>query len=217
MRKIREVLRLSWGQGRSIHEVARSCGLARSSVKRYLRRAERAGLSWPLPGKLDDAALEARLFPPQARAAGEERSLPDWDVVDRELKRKGVTLYLLWEEYRAEHPNGYQYSRFCDLYREFTGKLTVSMRQTHVAGEKLFVDYAGQHAEVVDPATGEVKEAEVFVAGLGASSYAYCEATWTQGLPDWTMSHVRALEFFGGAPEIRACQVFCVRAWVHEG
>jgi len=203
MRKVREVLRLSWGRGRSIHEVARSCGLARSSVKRYLRRAERAGLSWPLPEELDDAALEARLFPPQARSHGVERPLPDWDAIDRELKRgRGVTLYLLWEEYRERHPDGYQYSRFCDHFRAWRGKQEVVMRLAHRAGEKLFVDYAGQHAAVVDAATGEVREAPVFVAVLGASSFAYCEATWTQTLPDWILSHVRALEYFGGAPEI---------------
>ena len=203
MRKIREVLRLSWGQGRSLHEVARSCGLARSSVKRYLRRAERAGLSWPLPEALDDGALEARLFPPLPSAAGRVRPLPDWDEVDRELKGgKGVTLQLLWEEYRERFPDGYQYSRFCDHFRDWRRLQDVVMRQPHRAGEKVFVDYAGQHAQVVDPATGEVREAEVFVAVLGASSYAYCEATWTQALPDWTMSHVRALAYFGGAPEI---------------
>jgi transposase len=202
MRKIREVLRLSWGQGRSIHEVARSCSLARSTVGDYLRRARGAGLAWPLPEGLDDAALEARLFP-SVRAPGGERPLPDWDVVDRELKRgRGVTLQLLWEEYRERHPDGYAYSRFCDHFRVWRQAQEVVMRLTHRAGEKLFVDYAGQTAEVVDAASGEVREAPVFVAVLGASSYAYCEATWTQALPDWTMSHVRALEHFGGAPAI---------------
>ena len=182
--------------------MAGACGLARSSVKRYLRRAERAGLSWPLPGDLDDAALEGRLFPPLPRTAG-VRPLPDWDEVDRELKRgKGMTLQLLWEEYRERHPNGYQYSRFCDHFRDWRRLQDVVMRQPHRAGEKLFVDYAGQHAQVVDPATGGVREAEVFVAVLGASSYAYCEASWSQALPDWIASHVRALEHFGGCPEI---------------
>jgi len=185
MRKIREVLRLAWGQGRSAREVAGSCGLARSSVKRYLRRAERAGLSWPLPEELDDGALEARLFPPLPRTAG-VRPLPDWDEVDRELKRgKGVTLQLLWEEYRERFPNGYQYSRYCDHFRAWRKAQDVVMRQPHRAGEKLFVDYAGQRAQVVDPAAGEARQAEVFVAVLGASSYAYCEATWSQTLPDW--------------------------------
>ena len=193
---------MAWGQGRSLHEVAGACGLARSSVKRYLRRAERAGLSWPLPAELDDAALEARLFPPLPRSAG-VRPLPDWDEVDRELKRdKRVTLQLLWEEYREAHPDGYQYSRYCDHFRAWRRLQDVVMRQPHRAGEKLFVDYAGQHAQVVDPATGEVREAEIFVAVLGASSYAYCEATWSQALPDWIGSHVRALAFFGGVPEV---------------
>jgi len=201
MRKIREVLRLSKGQYRSVREVARSCNLARSTVNEYLRRAEEAGLSWPLPD-LDDAALEARLFPPKPIPAG-QRPLPDWDYVDKELrKRRGVTRFLLWQEYRAVHPDGYAYSMFCDLFREWRGLQDLSMRLEHRAGEKAFVDYAGQTVGVIDPATGEIREAQVFVAVLGASSYAYCEATWSQGLPDWIGSHVRALSFFGGCPEV---------------
>ena len=204
MRKVREVLRLLWGQGRSVHEVARACALARSTVGEYVRRARKAGLSWPLPEDVDDGALEARLFPPLPRVGGGGvRPLPDWDEVDRELKRdKRVTLQLLWEEYREAHPDGYQYSRYCDHFRAWRRQQEVVMRQPHRAGEKLFVDYAGQRAQVVDPATGEVREAEVFVAVLGASSYAYCEASWSQTLPDWIGSHVRALAFFGGCPEV---------------
>ncbi len=128
------------------------------------------------------------------------RPAPDWPVLCRELKKPGVTLSLLWEEYRAVHPEGYGYSRFCDLYRAWRGKLKPTMRQTHVAGEKMFVDYAGTTAEVIDPETGEIHAVQVFVATLGASSYSYAEASWTQSLPDWIASHSRAFVYLGGVP-----------------
>ena len=202
MRKIKEVLRLRWSLGMSQRTIARSCGVGPTSVAEYLRRAERAGLKWPLPPELGEGELERRLFPPPHSIPATLRPLPDWAKVQQELKRKGVTLYLLWEEYRAEHRDGYGYSRFCELHGEWAGKLDLVMRQEHQAGEKLFVDYAGQTLPVVDRQTGEVRETQVFVAVLGASSYTYAEATWTQGLPDWIGSHVRAFEFFGGVPEI---------------
>lgn len=202
MRKIREVLRLSWAQYRSIREVARSCDLARSTVKEYLRRAEDAGLKWPLPD-LDDETLERLLFPSPPEAAPGKRPLPDWDYVDKELrKRRGVTRFLLWQEYRAVNPDGYAYSMYCDLFRQWRALQDLSMRQEHRAGEKVFVDYAGQTVGIVDPATGEIRDAQVFVAVMGASSFAYCEATWSQGLSDWIGSHVRALAYFGGCPEV---------------
>lgn len=202
MRKIREVLRLSWGGKLSPRAVAQSCGVGRTTVREYLQRARRAGVSWPLPEEVSDGDLEALLFPPGVAASGAERPLPDWRVVHEELRRKGVTLFLLWEEYKAAYPDGYEYSRFCDLYREWAGKLPVWMRQDHKAGEKLFVDYAGMTMPVVNRETGEVREAQIFVATLGASSYTYAQATWSQSLPDWITSHVRAFEFFGGAPEL---------------
>ncbi len=127
---------------------------------------------------------------------------PTGRCVHQELKRKGVTLFLLWQEYREAHPEGYQYSWFCDHYRAWQGKLDVVMRQDHRAGEKLFVDYAGQTMPVVDRDTGEIREAQIFVAVLGASNYTYAEATWTQGLPDWIGSHQRAFAFLGGVPEL---------------
>ncbi len=203
MRKIREVLRLLWDQRRSVREVAVSCDLARSTVKEYERRALDAGLSWPLPD-VDDGALEERLFAPAAApAAAEVVPLPDWDEVDRDLRRtKLTTRFVLWEEYRREHPDGYSYTRFCELFRTWRGRQDLSMRLTHVAGERLFVDYAGPTVSVVDASTGEIREAQIFVAVLGASSYTFAEATWTQTLPDWIGSHVRALSWFGGSPEI---------------
>jgi len=199
MRKIRDVLRLDAG-GLSKRRIAASLNIGATSAGDYLRRARRAGLGWPLPDSLSDEALERLLFPPSGAGSPDRRPAPDWSVLHRELKRPGVTLSLLWEEYRAVHPNGYGYSRFCDLYRAWKGKLAPTMRQTHIAGEKMFVDYAGATVDVIDCLTGEVHAAQVFVAALGASSYTYAEATWTQALPDWIGSHARAFAFFGGVP-----------------
>jgi transposase len=198
MRKIREVLRLTLEAGLTTRQIAGSLQTARSSVGECLRRFRESGLSWPLPTGLSDADLEQRLFSPPVRSPGLTRPVPDWAVVHQELKRKGVTLALLWQEYKLAHPDGFQYSRFCDQYRVWAGTLDVVMRQTHLAGEKLFVDYAGHTAEVVDRTTGEILPAQVFIAVLGASNYTYAEATWTQQLPDWIGAHVRAFAFFGG-------------------
>ena len=201
VRKIKEVLRLKAG-GTSNRQIARSCGVSRPAVSEYLRRATEAGLSWPLPDELSDAALEHQLFPPAPNLPAQERGIPDWSVVHRERKRKGVTQFLLWQEYRQQHPQGYQYSWFCDHYRQWLGKRDLVMRQDHRAGEKLFVDYAGHTAAVVNQHTGEIREAQIFVAVLGASNYTYAEATWTQGLQDWIGSHQRTFTFLGGVPEI---------------
>jgi transposase len=201
MRKIREILRLKFECGLSQRDIAKSCSIGRSTVGEYLIRASAAGLSWPLPDGVDDAALERLLFPPPP-PPGAVRPLPDWSEVHTELRRKGVTLALLWEEYKSVHPDGYQYSQFCELYRRFSGKLKLWMRQEHRAGEKLFVDYAGDTVDVVNPKTGEIRAAQIFVAVLGASNYSYCEATWSQTLPDWIGSHERAFSFFGGVPEL---------------
>ena len=202
MRKIREILRLKFDGGQTNRRIARSCHVGRPTVADYLLRFEEAGLTWPAAEALDDTALEHKLFPPAPAAATPQRPVPDWGEVHRELRRKGVTLTLLWHEYKLAHPEGYQYSWFCDQYRAWSAKLDVVMRQEHRAGEKLFVDYAGQTVEVVDRRTGEVRQAQIFVAVLGASSYTYAEATWTQQLPDWIGSHVRAFSFFGGVPEL---------------
>ncbi len=201
MRRIKDVLRLK-AAGHSRRQIAQSCGIARSTVAEYVRRAEAAGLSWPLPAELDDAELERKLFPPPVAISSEQRAVPDWSVVNQEIKRKGVTLQLLWDEYKEANPEGFQYSWFCDHYRRWLGKVDVVMRQDHRAGEKLFIDYAGQTMPVIDRATGEVVDAQIFVAVLGASNFTYAEATWTQALPDWIGSHVRAFSYFGSLPEI---------------
>ena len=204
MRKIKEVLRLR-AQGRSDREVARSVKVARTTVRRIRRRAKAAGLSWPLPDDLTESALEALLFPPQAPPGIDPRPIPDWKDIHAELRGKGVTLQLLWLEYKATHLDGYQYSRFCDLFRQWRDTLDPVLRQEHKAGEKTFVDYAGQTVPVVDPETGEVREAQIFVGVLGASNFTFAEATWTQSLPDWTASHVRMFEYFSGVSELLIC------------
>ena len=197
MRKISDVLRLH-ASGLSKRRIAVSLNIGRTAVGDYINRARRAGLGWPLAEDLSDEDLERLLFPPPVAVSPDRRSLPDWPVLHRELKRPGVTLSLLWEEYRAVHRDGYGYSRFCELYRAWKGGLAPTMRQSHVAGEKMFVDYAGATLEVIDGLTGEVRAAQIFVATLGASSYTYAEATWTQALPNWIGSHSRAFAYFGG-------------------
>lgn len=199
MRKIKEALRLR-ASGLTTREVGDSIGVGRTSVSTYLKRAERAGLSWPLPKELTDAEIEALLFPAPPPEAATVYPRPDWAQVHRELRRPGVTLSLLWEEYREAHPKGYGYSRFCELFRRWEGGLAPVMRQHHVAGEALYVDYAGATFEITDPETGEVRRAQFFVAALGASNLTYAEATWTRSISDWIDAHVRAFAFYGGVP-----------------
>jgi transposase len=199
MRKLRDILRLH-AAGHSQQQISHSCGIGRSTVGEYLQRARDAGITWPLPAELDDATLEQRLFPPRPACGEDPRGWPDWAVVHRELRRPGVTLLLLWEEYKARHPQGYQYTWFCRQYRAWAGRLTVVMRQHHRAGETVFVDYAGQTVAITDRQTGEQRPAQIFVAVLGASNYTYAEASESQQLENWLLSHVRAFEFFGGVP-----------------
>lgn len=201
MRKIREVLRLRWEIKLKYYEIARSCNIGRSTVGEYLFRAENAGLKWPLPESLDDSTLEHLLYPPQPDKSI-DRAVPDWEQVHKDIRRKSVTLCLLWQEYKETCPDGYEYSWFCRNYRTWSGRLDLVMRQHHNAGEKLFVDYAGQTMPVINKRTGEIIEAQIFVATMGASNYTYAEATWTQSLPDWIGSHTRAFLFFGGVPEL---------------
>ena len=184
MRKIREVLRLRLGHGLPQRVVAQSLRLSQGAVHGYVARARRAGLSWPLPEELDDTRLETLLYPPASAVAVDRRPVPDWAVVHRELRRPNMTLSLLWEEYRsgAGAQDGFGYSWFCDLYREWVGRLKPTLRQVHTAGERVFVDFAGHTMEVIDGTTGEIRRAEIFVAVLGASSYIFAEAAWTRRL-----------------------------------
>jgi transposase len=170
-------------------------------VTKTIARAQAAGLSWPLP-PLDDEALERSLYPVVPHHSVRSLLQPDWPSLHDELvSRKNLTLMLLWQEYKEQEPSGYQYSYFCDLYRQWHKRLDLSMRQEHRAGEKLFVDYCGDTLPIVNQSTGEVRDAAVFVAVLGASNFTYAEATWSQSLPDWIGSHVRTFAFLGGVPK----------------
>lgn len=202
MRKTKEVFRLKFDCRLSNRNIAESCLIARSTVAEYLFRFQQAALSWPLPEEMDDARLEELLFPPSSLMPSAERPLPDWLYIHNELRRKGVTLNLLWQEHKVQHPAGYQYSQFCHWYRQWAKKIDPVMRQEHRAGEKLFVDYAGMTIPVYDRQAAKTREAQIFVAVLGASNYCFTEATWTQSLPDWIASHVRAFAYFGGVPRI---------------
>ena len=204
MRVVREILRLITVENLPVREIARRTGKAPSTVRATLGRCRGAGVSWPLPDGLSDSALEERLYGKGGSKPGPaRRAEPDWASIHRELKRKHVTLSILWEEYIAQQPEGLRYSRFCELYRSFAAKLPVVMRQTHSGGEKLFVDYAGDTVPViVDRLSGESRQAQIFVAVLGASSFSYAEATWTQSLPDWIAAHAHAFEAIGGVPKL---------------
>jgi transposase len=202
MRKIKEVLRLKWEKGLSIRQIADSCVISKSTIKDYLDRAQISGLTWPLPDDLDDAAVEHLLFSPTSHTDASKRQMPPMDYIHRELKKKRVTLQLLWYEYKKTNPDGYQYSQFCERYRQWTGKLDVCLRQSYRAGEKLFVDYAGQIIPVTESFSGKTREAYLFVATLGASNYTFVWASFSQDLPSWISAHVRALDYFGAVPEI---------------
>ena len=202
MRQIRDILRLYFEQRLTMRQIAHSTGVGLASVSDRIHRAEAAGLSWPLAPNLDDSGLERLLYPGQQGRPAVVRTEPDWAAVDAELRRKGVTLELLWIEYKRTHPDGYQYSWFCERYHRWRQRVDPVLRQTYRAGEKLFVDYAGQTLPIVDVATGEVRHAVLFVAVLGASNYTYAELQWASDLPSWIGAHTRALEFFGGAPAL---------------
>lgn len=201
MRQIRNILRLKWASGLANRAIARACGVGVGTVSGYLRRAEGAGLSWPLPEELDDGQLEA-LLQGGTSASLASRPQPDYAYLHRELKWPGVTLQLLWLEYLETHPGGYRYSQFCERYRRWARQLSPTMRQRHRAGEKTFIDFSGQKPEIVDPRTGEVHQVELFVAVLGASSLTYAEACPSQELPHWIETHIHMAEFFGGTSRI---------------
>ena len=202
MRKTREVLRLKWECGLTNRAIARSCSISHSTVGEYLRRAKEAGLNWPIPTDLDEDALFRLLFPTPPHPSSRVVPCPDWSLINIELRKKSVTLRLLWVEYREAHPEGYGHSQFCRLYRRWAKRLKPSMRLSHEGGERVFVDYAGQTVPIVTPHTGEVRQAQIFVGVLGASNYTYAEAHWSQNLSNWIGAHVRMFAFFGGVPEI---------------
>src|SRR5947209_6856312 len=206
MRKLREVLRLRFELKLGYQQIGRSCAIAVSTVHKYLKRAEAAGVNWPLPEDWDEARVEAALFPRATSPAAEPkraRMPPDFAAVHEQLRsNKYVTLQLLWEEYRQANPDGYRYSRFCELYQRWRSKLDVVLRQEHKAGEKMFVDWAGAKILVYDRHSGQAWPASLFVAALGASSYTWAEATRDQQMEAWLRAHVHAFEHFGGIPAL---------------
>lgn len=202
MRKIREILRLALENKMKNREIARSCSISHVAVGNYLRKVEKAGLIIPQIEQMDDETLRGLLKNGNALDPADSRPEPDYLYIHKELSRKGVTLTLLWQEYKEIHPNGCQSTQFNEKYNKWRKKLDVSLRQTHKAGEKMFVDYAGHTVSVIDRKTGEVQDAQIFVATLGASNYTYVEATMDQSLPNWINSHVRAFEYFGGIPKV---------------
>ena len=206
MRKIREAMRLRFELKLGYQQIARSCAIATSTVHKYLKRAEAAGLSWPLPEGWDEAKVEAALFPRAESSVPPEkpvRPLPDFAAIHEQLRsHKHLTLELLWEEYHEVHPDGYRYSRFCELYQRWRSKLDVVLRQEHKAGEKMFVDWAGATIPVYDRRTGEAWQAPLFVAALGASSYTYAEAARDQQMESWLRMHIDAFQYFGGIPAL---------------
>ena len=199
MRQTREILRQKWLLGRTHRDVARSLRVSVGAVGATVHRAAVAGLDWPQVAALTEETLAARLYGERTGVAG-PRPQPDCAYLHTERRKRGVTLALLHLEYRERHPDGYGYTQFCDVYRRWLARRALTMRQVHYAGEKLFVDYAGQHPRLLDAGTGTPVEVELFVSALGASSYTYAEATATQQLPDWIASHTRAFAFYGGVP-----------------
>jgi transposase len=203
MRKIRDVLRLRLDAGLSIRQISASTKSSVGAIQKLLSRFTALEIGWPLPESLDDLQLAALFYPGADPTASSRYHVPDWAQVYQELKRKGMTKQLLWEEYTAQYPNRcYSYSQYCEHYRQWQKQQKRSMRQLHKAGEKCFVDYCGPTLPIVNPQTGEIREAAVFVAVLGASNYTFAEATWSQGLRDWLGSHVRVFEYFGGVPQM---------------
>ncbi len=202
VRKIREVLRLHHQAELSNRAIARTCKVSNSTVGEYLERAEQAGLGWPLPDDLNDQELYRRLFPEKEKTATPEKPIPNWEEVHRELSKRGVTLTLLWQEYREKHEDGYGFTQFRVHYQEWNKSHTNSMRLPHKGGDEMELDYAGMTIPITNPETGEMTQAQVFVAALPASSYTYAEIQASQELCHWLAGHVRAFDFFGGLPRI---------------
>lgn len=204
MRKLKEVLRLRFAADLNQEQIARSCSIGQSTVHRYLKRAAAVGLQWPVPEEYDDRQLNELLFPSRPTGSPPNRRADvDFAEVHRELKtHRHLTLQLIWEEYRENHPDGYGYSRFCELYQQWSRNHNVVLRQEHPAGEKMFVDWAGPTVPIYDQRSGEVTAASLFVAVLGASTYTFAWVTIGQGLANWIDCHVRAFEFFAGTTKL---------------
>jgi transposase len=203
MRKTKEILRLKFAAELSIRQIHKATKASIGTIQKLLAIAMEHKLGWPLPEELDDNKLSQLFYPGSDTQTTPRHQVPEWPSIHQELKRKGMTKLLLWEEYVQQYPDrSYGYSQFCDRYRHWCGQQKRSMRQTHKVGEKCFVDYCGPTVPIINSTTGEIREAQIFVGVLGASNYTFAEATFTQSLPDWLGSHVRMFEFFGGCTEL---------------
>ena len=205
MLKLREIFRLRYENRLSVREIGSSCSIGRQTVANYIALAKISGINWDIDKNLEDNDLEAKLYKGKKKDEKSKiqssKPVPSFEYIDIELKKTGVTLLLLWSEYKQENPEGYQYEMFCLLYRSWKQKQNVCMRQNYKAGEKLFIDYSGKKIPI-HSVTGEITMAELFVTAWGASNYIYAEATESQRLPDWVMSHVHAFEYFGCVPKV---------------
>ena len=197
MRKAKKVLAFHFDEARSARAIAIHCGLARRTVALVLERFAASGLSWPAARDLDDEALEAALYPVPREALAED---VDWAKVEKDLSRRGMTLKLLWQEWRETHPDGMSYVTWCRRFRHWRPRRDVTMRQNRRPGERLFVDYAGMTVPIL--IDGVEHQAQVFVASMGVSGRLYAEATLSQKIDDWCASHVRCFEDMGWAPRV---------------
>jgi transposase len=202
MRRTKDILRLRFELGLGLRQIARSLSISVGTVHDYLQRAEAAGIKWPLPESFDDRLLEAALFRQPTVPVPARKTPPDYGVIHQQLQKPHVTLQLLWEEYQEVNPDGYRYSRFCELYQRWRRKQDVVLRQQHKPGERMFVDWAGATIAIHDRSTGEISQAPLFVATLGASSYTYAEIARNQQLDSWIQVNMHALEFYGGVPQL---------------
>ena len=203
MRKIKSLLRLHYECHLGQHQIAKSLGLSVGVVNKYIKKAQDAAIIWPLSHELEDENnLKKHLCAPKPNDHADTINSIDFTAMHHELKRKGMTLQLLWEEYSQTTAQCLSYSHYCLLYRKWRKVQPQSMRQSHKAGDKVFVDYAGQTVDVIDPDNMKTRSAQIFVGVLGASNYTYVEATWSQKLPDWINSHRHMFEFFGGVPAL---------------
>jgi transposase len=200
--KIREILRLGLKHQLGYREIARSCSVSHVTVRAYLMQVKDSHLTWDNVASLEESKLRQLVQGAHCVEPKRSKSEPDWNYIHKELKRKGVTLQLLWEEYKEENPDGYQSTHFGDLYRKWKCTISPWMRQNHKAGDKLFVDYAGHTVPIQNSKNGTVHQAQIFVAVLGMSNYTYAEATWDQKLQNWIGSHINAFEFFAGVPRL---------------
>ena len=202
VRKIKEVLRLKYEAELSNRAIAGACNISNSTVGEYIRRAKAAGISWPV-GEVDEQELYVKLFPEKEKKESLARPMPNWEEVQKEIRQKGVTLQLLWQEYKEKYAEGYQYSQYCYHFQEWKkSRVEPSKRFTHIGGEQMQVDYAGLKVDITDPQTGEIRKASIFVAVLPASNYTYAEAQLSENQCNWNNGHVQALEFFGGVVKI---------------